>query len=153
MEYQRFIEQLPSFYDNWGKESMCPKSNQFESVLKQVKGMTSANVMQLLNFAMKCMEPNEVYCEVGCFQGASLIGAMLGHPDKMAYAVDDFSEFESFEYSFKKLIENLHNFELDEQVIFCEQDFEQFFFELKKVSYLLSLEYIFMMVLLITAPS
>ena len=132
MEYQRFIEQLPSFYDNWGKESMCPKSNQFESVLKQVKGMTSANVMQLLNFAMKCMEPNEVYCEVGCFQGASLIGAMLGHPDKMAYAVDDFSEFESFEYSFKKLIENLHNFELDEQVIFCEQDFEQFFFELKE---------------------
>ncbi|MBD2017316.1 tetratricopeptide repeat protein [Microcoleus sp. FACHB-53] len=131
MKYQRFIEQLANFYDNWGKDSVYPKSNQFEPIIKQVKGITSANVMQLLNFAVGCLEAKEVYCEVGCFQGASLIGALLEHPERMAYAVDTFSHFNSLEDSFDKLIENIYNFDLEEQVIFCNQEVEDFFFEFK----------------------
>src|SRR5919202_1164147 len=131
MNYQQFIEQLPNFYDNWSEKSVSPKTKRFELIIKQVKGMTSANVMQLLNFAVGCLEPNEVYCDMGCFQGASLIGALLEHPDQLAYAVDNFSEFDIFGDSFDKLLKNLSIFNLDEQVILCNQEIEEFFFELR----------------------
>ncbi|HEY9301549.1 MAG TPA: tetratricopeptide repeat protein [Phormidium sp.] len=131
MDYQRFFEQLPSLYENWEQGLAFPKSaDRFHKILDKVTGMTTANVMQLLNFAVECLEPNEVYCEVGCFQGASLIAALLEHPDRMAYAVDNFSEFDTFGDSFEKLTENLSNFNLSEQVFLCPQEFEEFFSEL-----------------------
>ena len=133
MDYQRFIEQLPELYDNWGQSSVSPKSNAFGAVLSQVQGMTTANAIQLLNFAVECMEPDEVYCEVGCFQGATLIGALINHPDCIAYAVDNFSRFDESGENFEILNKNLSKFDLDEQVIFCNQDFEEFFFELKEI--------------------
>lgn len=134
MDYQKFIEQLPNLYEHWGHVSVHPKSNQFERVLEQVKGLTTANVMQLLNFAVECMEPEEIYCEVGCFQGATLIGALLDRPHQRAYAVDNFSEFYNFEENFNQLLKNLSKFSLEEQVIFCNQDFEEFFSELREIS-------------------
>ncbi|MEG5064186.1 tetratricopeptide repeat protein [Microcoleus sp. B3-A4] len=131
MDYQRFFEQLPSLYENWEEGLAFPKSaDRFHKILDKVTGMTTANVMQLLNFAVECLEPNEVYCEVGCFQGASLIAALLEHPGRMAYAVDNFSEFDTFGDSFEKLTENLSNFNLSEQVFLCPQEFEEFFSEL-----------------------
>ena len=48
----------------------------------------------------------------------------------MAYAVDNFSEFDTFGDSFEKLTENLSNFNLSEQVFLCPQEFEEFFSEL-----------------------
>jgi predicted O-linked N-acetylglucosamine transferase (SPINDLY family) len=131
MDYQRFIETLPDLYYDWNQESVRPKSNQFQQVLEQVKGTTTANIMQLLNFAVECMEPNEIYCEVGCFQGSTLIGSLLKHQDTMAYAVDNFSEFDPSGENIEKLAENLAKFGLDEQVSFCDQDFEEFFFSLR----------------------
>ena len=132
MDYQRFISQLPSLYANWGQNTVYPNA-QFQEVLNYVKGMTTANVVQLLNFAVECMEEDEVYCEVGCFQGATLIGALLGHPNKMAYAVDNFSENNTFEDSLDKLTENLLAYDLTDQVFFCNQDFEQFFLSLQEM--------------------
>ncbi len=132
MDYQRFFEQLPTLYENWGQEGACPKSNHFQKVLGQVQSMTTANVMQLLNFAVECMEEEEVYCEIGCSQGGSLIGALLEHPDKMAYAVDNFSEFDPWKNSFEQLIENISNFGLENQLCFCHQDFEEFFLNLSE---------------------
>lgn len=131
MDYQRFIEQLPSLYENWGQESVRPKSNRFQQVLDQVQGMTTANVMQLLNFAVECMEPDELYCEIGSYQGATLIGSLLTHPNRAAYAVDNFCEYDPAGENFDKLIENLSKFSLQEQVYFCNQDFEQFLLELR----------------------
>lgn len=133
MDYQRFIQQLPGLYENWGQESVHPKSDQFQAMLEQIQGMTTANVIQLLNFSIECMEHNEVYCEIGCFQGATLIGALLNHPEQMAYAVDDFSEFDDSGKNFEVLSKNLSFFNLDQQVIFCHQDFEKFFFELREI--------------------
>jgi protein O-GlcNAc transferase len=134
MDCQRFIEQLPSLYENWGEEGVCPKSGRFQEVLELGQGMTTANIMQLLNFAVSCMEPDEVYCEIGSFQGASLIGALLDNPDKMACAVDDFSEFDTWGDSFEKFRSNLSNFNLEERVYFCRQDFEEFLVELREVN-------------------
>jgi len=133
MDFQKFINQLPGLYENWGQNSVTPKSTQFQHVLEQVQGMTTANVMQLLNFAVECMEPGEVYCEVGCFRGATLIGALLTHPERTAYAVDNFSEFDTSGENLNKLTENLAKFDIQDQVIFCNQDFEEFFLELKEI--------------------
>lgn len=133
MDYQRFIQQLPELYENWGQESVHPKSEQFQTVLEQVQGMTTANVMQLLNFAVECMEPDEVYCEVGCFQGATLIGALLNHPEQMAYAVDNYLKSDTPEQIIEQLLQNLSLFNLDEKVIFCHQDFEEFLFDLREI--------------------
>jgi protein O-GlcNAc transferase len=129
MNYQQFIDKLPSFYENWDKDSVCPKSKRLEPITQQFKGMASVNVMQLLNFGVECLEPNEVYCEIGCFQGASLIGALLDNPEKMAYAVDTFSQLDLLRDNLNKLIENISNFDLEEQIIFCNQEVEDFFLE------------------------
>lgn len=134
MDYQRFIETLPDLYYDWNQELVRPKSNQFQQVLEQVKGMTTANLMQLLNFAVECMESSEIYCEVGCFQGSTLIGALLNHPEKMAYAVDNFSEFDPSGENLDKLTQNLARFGLEEQIFFCNQDFENFFFSLRELN-------------------
>ncbi len=133
MNHQRFFQQLASLYENWEQDLVFPKTDRFQQILNQVTGMTTANVMQLLNFAVECLEPNEVYCEVGCFQGANLISALLEHPEKMAYAVDDFSEFDTFGDSFEKLTANLSTFDLSDRVFLCNQEFEEFFCELKEI--------------------
>ncbi len=134
MDYQRFIRQLPELYHNWGQPSVRPKSEVFGAVLEQVQGMTTANVMQLLNFAVECMELTEVYCEIGSLQGATLIGALLNHRERIAYAVDNFSELDLSGLNFEILSNNLSRFNLEEQVIFCNQDFEEFFFDLKNTN-------------------
>lgn len=133
MNYQKFLEQLSSLYDDWGRDSVQPKSKQFQSVLNQVQGMTTANVMQLLNFAVQCMDPHEIYCEVGSFQGSTLIGALLDRPNRMGYAVDNFSEYDRDGKNLEILMENLSKFDLQERVYFCNQDFEEFFLELRSL--------------------
>ena len=133
MDYQRFIEQLPTLYENWNQDSVRPKSQQFQQVLGQVQGMTTANIMQLLNFAVACMETDEIYCEIGSFQGTTLIGALLDRPETMAYAVDNFSEFDFDGSNREQLQKNLQRFNLESQVCFCDRDFEEFFWELPDI--------------------
>ncbi|MEG4113924.1 MULTISPECIES: O-linked N-acetylglucosamine transferase family protein [unclassified Microcoleus] len=133
MDVQKFINHLPNYYNNWNLPSVQPKSLRFREILEQVEGMTTPNIMQLLNFAVDCMEPEEVYCEIGCLRGASLIGALLNHPDCMAYAIDNFSEFDDSGQNLERLTNSLSEFNLEEQVFFCNQDFEEFFGELQKI--------------------
>ncbi|MGI0489279.1 tetratricopeptide repeat protein [Pantanalinema rosaneae CENA516] len=133
MDYQKFIHYLPDFYSHWGQASVQPQDDRFQAVLQQVTGMTTPGVLQLLNFAVACMEPGEVYCEVGCFQGATVIGALLDHTDRMAYAVDQFSEFGIDVENLNQLIQNLTTFDLENQVFFCNQDFEAFFADVREL--------------------
>ncbi|MEG4007150.1 tetratricopeptide repeat protein [Microcoleus sp. Pol11C1] len=133
MDVQKFLNHLPNYYNNWNLPSVQPKSLRFRELLEQVEGMTTPNIMQFLNWAVDCMEPGEVYCEIGCLRGASLIGALLDHPDCMAYAIDNFSEFDESGQNLEKLTNNLSEFNLEDQVFFCNQDFEEFFGELQQV--------------------
>jgi hypothetical protein len=73
MDHQRFAQHLPALYEGWGRPSARPRSGQFETVLARVRGMTSPGVLELLNFAVGCLEGEEAYAEVGCFQGATLV--------------------------------------------------------------------------------
>ncbi|MDY6940330.1 MAG: tetratricopeptide repeat protein [Cyanobacteriota bacterium] len=130
MDYSSFHVQLPHLYKHWQEESVQPQSDRFQGILEQVEGMTTANIMQLLNFAAASLKLGEVYCEVGCFQGATLIGTLLERPHVMAYGVDNFCEADPFGENLDKLTENLINFGIDEQVCFCQQSFEEFFQDL-----------------------
>lgn len=144
MDYQKFIHQLPELYNNWGQESLHPKSDRFQKLSEQVpeispthqiqSQMSKENVMQVLNLAVACLEDDEVYCQVGCFHGASLIAALLNNSQSIAYAVENFSGLDSHVEKLAKFAENISQFGLEEQVIFCEQDFEDFFLELRQAA-------------------
>lgn len=134
MDYPHFLSHLPALFDDWGQETIRPKSAKFQQVRDRVQGMTTANVMQLLNFAVQCLSPGELYCEIGTYQGTTLIGALLDQGDRMAYAVDNFSEFDEDGRCFAALMHNLNQFGLEEQVYFCNQDFQQFLLELKELN-------------------
>ncbi len=94
MDYQKFINQLPKLYENWGQESVRPKSSKFQKIREHIAGFTTENILQLLNFAIACLKTDEIYCEIGCGEGATLIGALLNHSDKEAFAVDKFYQQE-----------------------------------------------------------
>jgi protein O-GlcNAc transferase len=132
MDYQNFLTRLPELFNDWGKETIQPKSDLFSKALSQIQGMTTANVMQLLNCAVAQMDAGEIYCEVGTYRGSTLVGAMLEQSGKLACAVDNFSEFDTKGENLAKLQENLSGFNLQEQVIFHNQDFEGFLIGLQQ---------------------
>ncbi|MFB2922295.1 tetratricopeptide repeat protein [Aerosakkonema funiforme] len=133
MDERRFIQELPALYENWGYKSVSPKSDRFQAILARTQTKSAANVMQLLNFAVECMEADEVYCQIGCLPVENLLGALLDNPEKMAYAVDKFSEIDDADNIQEQLIEKLSSLALDRQVFFCEQEFEEFFFDLREI--------------------
>jgi hypothetical protein len=132
VDHQRFAQERPSRYEDWGRPSIRPRSPQFGQVLSSVSGMTTPCVLQLLNQAVGHLEGEEVYAEVGCFQGATLVGALLGHPGRRALAADNFREFDPQGENRRALQGNLERFGLARQVLFREADFEEFLLGLRR---------------------
>jgi len=131
VDYLHFAAELPGLYENWAQLSVQPKSRRFHVVLERIYGMTTINVLQLLNFAVSCLEEGEAYAEVGCFRGATLVGALLGHPTRRALAVDNFSEFDPHGDNHVVLRQNLTAFGTERQVEFHAQNFEEYFLQLR----------------------
>ena len=134
MNYHHFLERLPNLYEHWGTPEVRPKSDRFQAVLARVRGMTSANVLQLLNLAVELMEQDEVYVEVGCLQGATLIGALLGNSARIAYATDNFTEYDRDGSNQAMLLKNLESFGLQDRVRLRRHDFGEFFLKLRLAS-------------------
>ena len=86
MDVQRFVRELTALYHDWGRPTVRPKDDRLDGVLHRVRGMSTVNVLRLLNSAVGCLDEGECYLEVGSFHGATLIGALLGHPHRTAYA-------------------------------------------------------------------
>jgi predicted O-methyltransferase YrrM len=55
--------------------------------------MATENKLAMLNLAAGCLEPGEVYLEVGAWTGCSIIGASLGHDERRFVTIDNFSQF------------------------------------------------------------
>jgi hypothetical protein len=125
------MAELPGLYHDWGQPSVRPKSDRFAQVLARVPGMTTPSVLQLLNLATGLLGEGEAYCEVGCWRGATLIGALLGRPGCVAHAADDFSQFDPRGDNEAALGRNLGAFGLAGQVRFRRQHFEPFVRELR----------------------
>lgn len=130
MKIAKFLVGLRGLYENWGKLNVRPKDTRFSEVLEKIDGMTTASVLQLLNHAVSCMEPGEIYCELGCLRGSTLVGALLGQKDKFAVAVDNFSEHDPG-HNYQMLRSNLTKFNLDPQVAFYDRDFEKQLIDLR----------------------
>ncbi|AKG23316.1 tetratricopeptide repeat protein [Calothrix sp. 336/3] len=132
MDYQKFITELPNFYDNWRKETVSLKSRRFQNFLEIFPDTTTENIMQLLNFAVECLDEEEIYCQVGGLTGANLFAALSEHPHGLAYLVDDFSCREENQEIINKLNYNLANFDLENQVVIANQSVAEFFSELRQ---------------------
>ena len=135
MQIRPFIESLPSLYDHWGTTAMQPKTAEpFREILKKVEQPTTANFLQLLTSAAAYLEPGEVICEIGCLNGANLIGILVDHPDRLAYGVDFFStQAEVAENKIDLLQGNLEHFGVAERVCFSHQTIDDFFADLRNI--------------------
>jgi precorrin-6B methylase 2 len=74
--------------------SRHPEDRRVAEVLAEVPGMATENKLLLLNLAVAHLAPNEVYVEVGCYKGASIVGAARGNPGAKIFACDNFSKFD-----------------------------------------------------------
>jgi len=100
-----------------------PIDRRFETILKTVPAMATENKLALLNRAVARLQSDEVYVEIGCWHGATLIAAALGNPDKTAYGCDNFSQFEGAESVLRC---NLDRFGVSDKVQFFNMDFREF---------------------------
>lgn len=78
-------------------KSRHPEDRRLADVLTEVPGMATENKLMLLNLAVAHLAPAEVYVEVGCYQGASIVGAARGNRAAKIFACDNFSQFEGTE--------------------------------------------------------
>jgi protein O-GlcNAc transferase len=71
-----------------------PADRRVADVLAEVPGMATENKLLLLNLAVAHLAPGEVYVEVGCYKGASIVGAARGNQSARIFACDNFSKFD-----------------------------------------------------------
>jgi protein O-GlcNAc transferase len=125
MRFEAFISrcrrQWPEFDDPRRlARSRNPADRRLARVLDQVPGMATENKLMLLNCAVAELAENEVYCEVGCYKGASIIGAATGNPDARIVACDNFSQFDGAADALRKTLDGHTS---PRQVEFFDMDF------------------------------
>ncbi len=133
MDKQRFLQELPNLYEQWGTIFVHPKSERFEPILSLDSGKIPLNLIPLLNCAVASLAANEIYCEIGTQQGLTLIGALLHQPQAIAYAVNDSPDFTPDGNRLDELLKNLYQFNLEDQVCFYNQNLEEFLLELRQL--------------------
>jgi hypothetical protein len=82
-----------------------PEDRRVAEVLAEVPGMATENKLLLLNLAVAHLAPGEVYVEVGCYKGASIVGAARGNGGAKIFACDNFSKFDGTEEILKANLE------------------------------------------------
>jgi hypothetical protein len=114
----------PDFDRSGGLASVtAPRDRALAPLLAAVPGMATENKLVLLNRAVAHLGPDEVYVEIGCWQGLSLAGALRAHPSVRAFACDNFSEFGGPRAG---LLETIQRWTAPGQVDFHDADFRRF---------------------------
>lgn len=81
--------EAPQDFYAWGSPFAYPKNaSRYCEILDTVQGMTTPSNMHMLNYAVRCLERDEVYLEVGTWRGSTFIGAMDGNTAH-GYAIDN----------------------------------------------------------------
>jgi len=88
-----FVNGLETGWVGDPQVAMHPTDRRFSDLPRQTGGMATENKLALLNLAARCMEPGEVYLEIGTFVGTSIIGAALDNDDREFVTIDNFSMF------------------------------------------------------------
>jgi predicted O-methyltransferase YrrM len=102
----------------------------FAEVLSHLHCMSTARVYAVINAVVSCMEPHELYVEVGCFQGGSLISSLIGN-DAHAIGVDNYSEFRDTS-NYERTLENINKFGMADRALLNNMSYEDFFSSLPK---------------------
>ena len=130
MDTKNFLTDLPLEFNNWETEEVTPKDSRFADLLRKVNGMTTQNVLALLNLSVRYLEKDEVYLEVGTYQGAMICSAMLDAPNlplnPKGIAIDNFSEFDQGNNQ-EKFLANTKTEGLEKNVYLINHDFRHYF--------------------------
>src|SRR5271167_4982626 len=128
MQFDTFLErcrlQWPEFADAHRlARSTHPADRSLAHVLAEIPGMATENKLRLLNCAVASLDPAEVYVEVGCYKGASLVGAATSNPHARIFACDNFSQFDGAADALRRTLD-AHT--APGQVAFFDRDFRAF---------------------------
>ena len=104
--------------------SRHPADRSLSHVLREIPGMATENKLALLNAAVSALGENEVYVEVGCYKGATLVGAATGNPRARIFACDNFVQFDGAAVALEA---TLNAYTAPGQVFFRNLDFRDFF--------------------------
>jgi protein O-GlcNAc transferase len=97
----------------------------FDEVLQSIHCMSRGRVYAVINAVVSCMDPGELYVEVGTYQGGSLISALLNNTSR-AVGVDSFGEFQETN-NFQQTLGNLQKFGVADRVELKNMSYQGFF--------------------------
>jgi hypothetical protein len=128
MRFDHFQSFCRSSWQDWDnpeklQRALHPIQRHLRELPALIPGMATENKILLLNNAVAALEEDEVYVEVGCWQGLTLIGAMKGNSTKQAFACDNFSQFGGPR---KALARHLQQNLSSNLVSFFDMDFQSF---------------------------
>lgn len=101
------------------------KDDCFSEIFKSLHCMSAPRVYAVINAIVSCMDAGEMYIEVGCYQGGSLIAALLDN-QAQAIGVDNYSEFQTTS-SFQRTLNNLNQFGVAPRVSLKNMSYKDFF--------------------------
>ena len=104
--------------------SRHPADRSLAHILDEIPGMATENKLKLLNCAVAALDDAEVYVEVGCYKGASIVGAASSNPRARIFACDNFSQFDGAAAALRRTLD-AHT--APGQVSFHDLDFREFF--------------------------
>jgi protein O-GlcNAc transferase len=128
MDFNAFLErcraQWPEFADARRlARSTHPTDRSLSHILGEIPGMATENKLRLLNCAVASLDAGEVYVEVGCYKGASLVGAATSNPNVRIFACDNFSQFDGAADALRRTLD-AHT--APGQVTFHDMEFRDF---------------------------
>jgi protein O-GlcNAc transferase len=128
MKFDEFLErcraQWPEFADARRlARSTHPVDRSLSHILAEIPGMATENKLRLLNCAVASLDASEIYVEVGCYKGASLVGAAASNPHARVFACDNFSQFDGAADALRRTLD-AHT--APGQVTFHDMDFRDF---------------------------
>jgi protein O-GlcNAc transferase len=128
MHFEAFLErcraQWPEFADPRRlARSTHPADRSLAHILSEIPGMATENKLRLLNCAVAALDAGEVYVEVGCYKGASLVGAAASNPHARIFACDNFSQFDGAADALRRTLDARTE---SGQVTFHDADFRDF---------------------------
>ncbi len=113
-----------------GEETYGPVT---EELLENIGGWAAVGLMNLLNFGVKCMDPEEEYLEIGTFGGRSLVGALYDN-DRLAQVFDPFgSEHSEPEEILRSWNKTINEYGIEDRITFYRMYCEQFRGQLPKI--------------------
>jgi protein O-GlcNAc transferase len=128
MNFDAFLERCRAQWQEFADarrlaRSTHPADRSLSHILDEIPGMATENKLRLLNCAVASLDAGEVYVEVGCYKGASLVGAATANPHARIFACDNFSQFDGAAGALRRILD-AHT--APGQVTFHDMDFRDF---------------------------